>query len=232
MIQKIKEYLKPYKWMHYMLKNGFIFRDELPYFRWSFSQFGEDLVLESFFERKGIQNGFYVEIGAFEPIYLSNTYYFYKKGWRGILIEPNPLSFRKLNERRKGDILLNVAVSDHDGTVDFVCDRAYSGIIDQNYLFSEKGKESLKIQCKRLENILSANVPNGQKIHFMSIDCEGHDETILHTNDWARFRPLVLLIEEHGDQAKESVLEYLKSQRYGFYGRCGVTLLFIDLENC
>jgi FkbM family methyltransferase len=209
MIKKIKDYLKPYKWMHYMLKNGLICKDELPYFRWSFSQFGEDMVLDSYFQQKKIEKGFYVEVGAFEPVYLSNTYYFYKKGWRGLLIEPNTVSFQKLTERRRGDILLNLAISDRNGTVDFVCDRACSGIIDQNYLFSEKGKETLKIECRKLEDILSANILDGQKIHFMSIDCEGHDETILHSNDWSRFRPVILMVEQHGSAVKGSVVEFL-----------------------
>jgi hypothetical protein len=228
MIQEIKNYLKPYKWMHYMLKNKLIFRDELPHFRWSFSQFGEDLILDSFFEKNGIESGFYVEIGAFEPIYLSNTYYFYKKGWNGLLIEPNPVSFQKLTNRRKRDILLNLAISDRNGTVDFVCDQACSGIKDANYLFSENGKEILKIKCRRLEDILKENIPDGQKIHFMSIDCEGHDETILHSNDWSKFRPMMLMIEEHGEDAKESVVDFLTSQQYVFYGRSGLTLFFLD----
>jgi len=215
-----------------MLKNGLICKDELPYFRWSFSQFGEDMVLDSYFQQKKIEKGFYVEVGAFEPVYLSNTYYFYKKGWRGLLIEPNPESFKKLSGRRNGDILLNSAVSDHDGTVDFVCDRACSGINDSNYLFSENAKESLKIQCKRLEDLLSENVPNGQAIHFMSIDCEGHDETILHSNNWSRFRPMMLLVEEHEAKVKESLLEFINKQRYRFYGRSGATLFFVDLETC
>jgi len=228
MIQKIKNYFRPYRWMHYMLKNDLIFGDELPHFRWSFSQFGEDLILDSFFDRKGVIKGFYVEIGAFEPIHLSNTYYFYKKGWKGLLIEPNPISFQKLSVRRKRDILLNLAISDQNCTVDFVCDRMCSGIKDDNYLFSEKGKETLKIECRRLEDILRENIPDNQKIHFMSIDCEGHDEKILHSNNWSKFRPMMLMLEEHGNHAKESVMEYLSNQQYAFYGRSGLTLFFQD----
>ena len=232
MLNKIKKYLKPYKWMNYMLKNQLISPDEFPYFRWSFSQFGEDIVLDSFFQLKGIEKGFYVEIGAFEPIYLSNTYYFYKKGWHGLCVEPNPLSFQKLCEKRQRDILVNLAVSDKEGEVDFICDKACSGIADANYLFNNSDvKESLKVQAKTLERILTENLPVGQRIHFMSIDCEGHDETILHSNDWNRFRPMMVLVEDHGEKAKKSVLEFMQNNGYGFYGRSGVSLFFNDLNN-
>jgi hypothetical protein len=81
-----------------------------------------------------------------------------------------------------------------------------------------------------LEDILRENIPDNQKIHFMSIDCEGHDEKILHSNNWSKFRPMMLMVEEHGEEAKESVLEYLYNQGYGYYGRSGLTLFFFDKE--
>lgn len=212
-----------------MLKNGFIVRDELPYFKWSFSQFGEDLILDAFFERKDIKTGFYVEIGAFEPIFLSNTHYFYKKGWRGLCVEPNPISYHKLIEKRKEDILLNLAVSAKDGEVDFICDKACSGIMDSNYLFNHReGKQSIKVRSQTLETILAENLPHGQRIHFMSVDCEGHDETVLHSNDWNKFRPMMVLVEDHTAGSKKSLFDFMQDKDYEFYGRSDLTVFFAD----
>ena len=136
MLKAIKKHLKPYKWLHHMISNKKLHADELWNSRLSFSQFGEDLVLESLFELRGINKGFYVEVGAFDPLLLSNTYFFYKKGWRGICIEPNPISIEKMKSRRPGDIHLNLAVSNHPGKAQFLCDEAKSGILDESSLVS------------------------------------------------------------------------------------------------
>lgn len=40
-------------------------------------------------------NGYYVDIGAFDPIYISNTLDLYSKGWKGISVEANAERFRR-----------------------------------------------------------------------------------------------------------------------------------------
>lgn len=54
----------------------------------SYSLFGEDIILRTFFEKQ--KKGFYVDIGAYHPFMISNTAYFYKRGWHGINIEASP----------------------------------------------------------------------------------------------------------------------------------------------
>jgi hypothetical protein len=54
----------------------------------SYSQEGEDMILRRIFE--GQEKGFYVDVGAHHPRRFSNTYYFYKLGWAGVNLEPNP----------------------------------------------------------------------------------------------------------------------------------------------
>jgi len=53
----------------------------------SYSQEGEDLILLRIFEKKRI--GFYVDVGSHHPFRFSNTYLFYRLGWRGINIDAN-----------------------------------------------------------------------------------------------------------------------------------------------
>jgi len=67
------------------------------FFRRSYAQEGEDIILGRIFATK--PTGFFVDVGAHHPMRFSNPYYFYKQGWCGINIEPNPDSlslFRKL----------------------------------------------------------------------------------------------------------------------------------------
>ena len=53
-----------------------------------YSQTGEDAILAHLLFDHDC--GFYVDVGAFHPIQYSNTYYFYRRGWTGINIEPTP----------------------------------------------------------------------------------------------------------------------------------------------
>jgi len=71
----------------------------LDYFRHkkSYSQDGEDVVLASFYENMKNYRGFYVDIGAHHPVRFSNTWMFYKNGWKGINIDPTPGSMKAFN---------------------------------------------------------------------------------------------------------------------------------------
>ena len=61
----------------------------------SYSQMGEDLVVESIFEMLEITPKRYLDIGAADPIVFNNTYRLYRRGLRGVLVEPNPTRSRR-----------------------------------------------------------------------------------------------------------------------------------------
>ena len=76
----------------------------------SYSQEGEDMILRRLFEKQ--QTGFYVDVGAHHPKRFSNTYFFYKKGWKGINIDAMPDSMKPFNKIRPRDINIEKPVSD------------------------------------------------------------------------------------------------------------------------
>jgi len=78
----------------------------------SYSQNGEDRALWRYFE--GQRDGFYVDIGAHHPFRFSNTYIFYKSGWRGINVDAMPNSMRAFRRYRKHDINIECAVGNAD----------------------------------------------------------------------------------------------------------------------
>lgn len=55
----------------------------------TYAQRGEDLELEKIFDKLGISKGFFVDVGAWNGKYLSNTYWAVLKGWNGLEIEGN-----------------------------------------------------------------------------------------------------------------------------------------------
>ena len=79
--------------------------------RISYSQFGEDIAAHTLLKQYQIEHGFYLDVGAYHPVYLSNTYLFYQRGWSGITIEPTPGSAAEFRAIRPRDIHLDCVVT-------------------------------------------------------------------------------------------------------------------------
>jgi FkbM family methyltransferase len=198
----------------------------------SFSQYGEDLMLETcfFMERR---TGFYVDVGAFDPFNLSNTHLFYRKGWQGINIEPNPLGFRRFEKYRRRDINLNLAVSSTEKEVEFTIDYVYSGIDDD--LHSYRGRNSrakqITVLSQPLRSILDRHLPANTVIDFLTIDCEGHDRIVLESNDWERYRPKVVLIEDLSCKIGNELDASMMGRGYDFFRQLNFTKIFVNRSN-
>lgn len=86
-------------------------KDALPRCVESFSQSGEDLYLDSVFSNLGINQGFYVDVGAMHPYLFSNTARFAALGWKGVCIEPQPELARLHRTYRKYATVVESAVA-------------------------------------------------------------------------------------------------------------------------
>lgn len=212
-------------------------KEKLKFSQLSFSQEGEDLVLNKLLGNK--PNGFYIDIGANHPVRFSNTWFFYKKGWRGVNIEPNPDMFRLLEDYRPYDLNLNMGISDVNDTLDYymfnepALNTFSENERDQSLL---KGEYSLvnhmKVNVKTLENVFTQmNLSKNQEIDFMSIDAEGFDLKVLKSFDITVYYPKVILIEILEVKSIMNVLNneiyiYLTSNNYYLYLRTGNTFIF------
>src|SRR5262249_61369369 len=77
----------------------------------SFSQCGEDLVVAFTMGYLGMGPHItYLDVGANDPVNLNNTYYFYRRGHCGVLVEPNGALCRSLRDRRRGDTVLEAGI--------------------------------------------------------------------------------------------------------------------------
>ncbi len=175
-------------------------KDKTAYQNISFSQEGEDMLLSSLIDIS--KSGFYIDIGAHHPTRLSNTHKLYLAGWRGINIDPSPGVMIPFNEIRKRDINLEVAISNHtQKLVFFLFDEPALNTFDKQKAEAiVKGSEFKIIDQKELntvelKDILNKYVPKGQDIDFMNIDVENLELEVLKSNDWEKFKPKLLLIE-------------------------------------
>jgi len=205
----------------------------------SYSQEGEDMIMRRLFEGKN--RGFYVDVGAHHPMRFSNTYMFYKKGWCGINVEPNPESRALFKKWRKRDINLTLGVSDEAGDLTyFMFDEPALNSFDED-LSKSRVKETpyklvdvKKVKVKRLSDILENHLPIDVQIDFMSIDTEGHDFQVVNSNDWNKYRPTYLLVECLGSDlasiAKNPIAAFLDDKGYAIYAKTHNTLIFKDLK--
>ena len=89
---------------------------------WSYAQNFEDVILERLF--KEVEQGFYVDIGAWDPSHLSVTAHFYKKGWNGINVEPIAERLECFQKYRSRDINISAAIATEEGFVNLcVCEK-------------------------------------------------------------------------------------------------------------
>jgi len=196
----------------------------------SYSQDGEDMLLRAFMEIEYPKNhkGFYVDIGAHHPLRFSNTAYFYKKGWHGINVEPTPSQIKKFYSSRKRDININAAVGISNEPLTFYLfnEPALNSFDKELSLSRENDKykiiDKIEIPLEKLSSILDKNLPEGTEITFMTIDVEGVDFEILDSNDWQKYKPKLILIEDDIDFEniiQNKIYNYLKDKGYQLVGK-------------
>jgi len=208
----------------------------LSYSATSYSQEGEDMILRRIFQDR--ETGFYVDIGAYHPKHLSNTYYFYQHGWRGINIDALPGSMILFNQMRPRDINIEAAVAEETGAHNFyVFNGRALNTFDQQLAAQRSSEDTYvvktcKLQTRRLDDILTESLPSGERIQFMSVDVEGLDLPVLKSNDWSRFRPEYILVEiwdlELTSSLTHPIVEYLIAQDYLLVGKAYSTAFFQD----
>lgn len=151
------------------------------------------------------KDGYFVEIGAYDGIESSNTYFVEKElGWEGICIEPAPHIFDKLAANRKSTNL-KVAVMDYKGTIYFGEDTV-----------SETPNRHL-VDCDTLDNILTAN--NAPRdIDYMSVDIEGCEYRALKDFPFDKWNVTLLTVEHNsyrdGNEKKNQLFELLTNRGF------------------
>ncbi|MFH1195168.1 MAG: FkbM family methyltransferase [bacterium] len=206
----------------------------------SYSQEGEDMILRRIFEKQG--GGFYVDVGAHHPKRFSNTYYFYKKGWRGINIDAAPGSMKYFSKFRKEDINLEIPVSD---TIEILTyhmfdDPALNGFSKELSVERDKNSnyrivKTIELKTSTLSEILDKYLPQNTVIDFLSIDVEGFDFKVLKSNDWEKYLPKIVLVEalqsSLEDLNKNEIVNFMKTNGYEIFAKSFNTFIFKLIKN-
>jgi FkbM family methyltransferase len=186
-----------------------------------------ELVSAFFGERR---TGFFVEVGANEPRHLSQTWHLEEKGWRGILVEPNPACAAELRRERPNSTVFQVACSSPEKAGEalfhFSSTSTLSGLercVDDPGIVYERS-ETVKVMT--LDAILeSAGNP---KIDFISIDVEGTELDVLKGFSLRKHRPTLLLVEDKVNNLQKH--RHLKSQGYRLVRRTSLNNWYIPSD--
>ena len=207
----------------------------------SYAQCGEDLVVDFLLGYIGVKTMTYLDIGAFDPIEINNTYLFYEKGFTGVLVEPNPVMCKKLRSVRPRDTTLTAGIGITDvREADFyqMSDPSWNTFSKEEAdhvvkttngeIFIEK---KLKMPLLDINRVMAEHF-NGAPT-FVSIDAEGLHFDLLKAIDYSRFRPVVICVETLVSGTMKTIPEieaFMTTQGYVARGGSFVNEIFVDTK--
>ena len=199
-----------------------------------FGQTAEDVLLNNYLPEK---RGTYVDIGAGRPISGSNTYGLYQRGWSGVCVDPISFNCKMLGYFRPKDRVLNILIGIEKNLIDFwefepyeystadkdVADRVIT--ISGVRLLSKSQKKVLP-----LSEIVSHAGPLEPTL--LSIDVEGYDLQVLKSNNWNKFRPRIICVEELSTTLNEDhtseISMFLGGMNYQRKAWTGLSSIYVE----
>lgn len=162
----------------------------------SYAQNFEDVILWR--ALKHIPRGFYVDIGAQDPIVDSVSRGFYEQGWRGIHIEPTPAYAEKLRQDRPDEVVVQAAIGASDGNLRFF-EFPQTGLSTGDEGIAEKHRQQgfavheIEVSMRPLGPLLDRF--SGRDVHWLKIDVEGMEGTVIESWPPCQVRPWIVVVE-------------------------------------
>lgn len=214
----------------------------------SYSSYGEDALFNGVLKRLSwimqknlFEQNTYIDIGSFHPVKESNTYFLYKHGWSGTLVDPNSYFNVLVHELRPNDILYNCAVDIESGTKEFYM---FGDMDSSNTLspeFAERKKNSqhtgiswtAQVPTKTLNEIVTIHLDYFQRTpFFMNIDIEGMDLQVMETYSHDVRIPFIMLEDESMNFFNKSNIRVLMEDKgYKPIASTFLTTLYIDAKS-
>jgi FkbM family methyltransferase len=163
----------------------------------SYAQNLEDFHLDLVFG--DVDHGSYVDVGGGHPVADNVSFWFYLKGWRGLVVEPQEDLARVYAGVRPRDVTMSCLAGRADGTIDFHVVDGLHGLSSAVKTNAESAKQygaGFKTVAKPVRR-LSALIDEAKlgAIDFLKIDVEGAEADVLAGLDLVRHRPRVIVVE-------------------------------------
>lgn len=185
----------------------------------SYAQNMEDYHLQLAFA--GQERGTYIDVGGGHPVAGSVTFWFYKRGWAGVVVEPQSELVRLHRRLRPRDTIVQSLIGTENKEADFhVFDRLHglSTTVDTYARAAGAQFRTLRLPSISLAELCRSHIRG--PVDFLKIDVEGAEAEVLAGADWERFRPGVVLVESiaplSGEPTWHKWEEMLMAQNYRF----------------
>ena len=200
----------------------------------TYSQCGEDAVIASLFSREE-EPQYYLDLGCYHPMKWSNTYLFYRRGWRGVCVDASNLYAKDWQKFRPQDnhIMAAVVPTANHRVIEFnqeTGSAATSFVKTEqlaNYNSDANPANMASVAITELANWWTFSTPP----EIISSDLEGLDEAVWMSFPFGSFRPRVIIIEVHNffqDLEKHSPLrERLEKFNYKLYAITGPSIIYL-----
>jgi FkbM family methyltransferase len=197
-----------------------------------YSKNGEDLYLKKIFKNKKYGN--YVDIGAYHPYRLSNTYLLYKKGWDGINIDINKISIDIFNIARPKDINLNIAISNKKEKKIFYYKKELYPMNTLNKDFGKlffKSKKNIKKDFVMSHPFSYIAKKIKKNVDLLNIDVEGHEYQVLRGINFKKNKFKIILIEishfnKESNKNAKKIRSLLLRNNYKYVKNLGETSIY------
>jgi FkbM family methyltransferase len=163
----------------------------------SYTQNLEDYHLSLAFA--GQKRGFYIDIGAGHPVADNVSFWFYERGWRGIVVEPQPELAALYGRLRPRDLAVGVLIGRAGGEIDFHVVERLHGFSTMVEKFAQQATtfgasyKTVRMPVMTLAELCERHA--AEPIDFLKIDVEGAEADVICGGDWQRFRPKVVVAE-------------------------------------
>ena len=208
--------------------------------RFSYAQGGEDVAVNFLFnylqQFKDIQ---YLDVGTWDPIAYNNTYFFYRRGFRGVLVEPNVAMCQQIRAVRPEDTTLEAGIgvtAAREADYYMMSESAWNTFSkdEADHMTKVTGghirvEKVIKMPLLNINDVMAKHF--GKAPAYLSIDAEGLHLAILKSIDYSRFRPLAICVETLVAGTRATIPEipaYMATQGYVNRGGSFVNTIFVD----
>jgi FkbM family methyltransferase len=199
--------------------------------RFRTGQWGQEDVFDRLFYPTGKENhvGTFIEVGAWDGIDISNTYYLEKyRGWNGVLVEPIESRAARASHNRWAPVWKG-CVGWADGETEFLHVIGYSEMLSginnsihprhreriQKEVADYKQKtEILKVPCKTLNSLMTDH--NLKAVDLLSLDAQTAELPILKAYDPSRHKIKAILLDFNGLNTEE-ITKWFDTHNYKLY---------------